>query len=189
MKKLMVALMLVASAAMAQNSANYIWNVDWSIAGAFSPTSGDDPLQEYEITWILINATAGNAVIDTMVSANNAITFTDARDRVLEYTEYMMAISSTYYGATDAFDSPQNLYQRIELRQNDVLQYYWESPTTSAVTPVLYEAGAIPGTPSPMADNTVFVNSDDWVAVPEPATMSLLGLGALAMVLRRKLRK
>ena len=29
----------------------------------------------------------------------------------------------------------------------------------------------------------------DASAVPEPATMSLLGLGALAMALRRKLRK
>jgi len=34
-----------------------------------------------------------------------------------------------------------------------------------------------------------FVASFQTAAVPEPATMSLLGLGALAMVLRRKMRK
>ncbi len=34
-----------------------------------------------------------------------------------------------------------------------------------------------------------FTKTSSTPAVPEPATMSLLGLGALAMVLRRKLRK
>lgn len=32
-------------------------------------------------------------------------------------------------------------------------------------------------------------NRVDWVAVPEPATMALFGLGGLALVIRRKMRK
>jgi hypothetical protein len=38
-------------------------------------------------------------------------------------------------------------------------------------------------------DNIVLNGTVDAVPVPEPATMSLLGLGALAMVLRRKMKK
>ena len=38
-------------------------------------------------------------------------------------------------------------------------------------------------------DGTIGTTGSDPSAVPEPATMSLLGLGALAMVIRRKLRK
>ena len=39
------------------------------------------------------------------------------------------------------------------------------------------------------AVTATFTTAGSTPAVPEPATMSLLGLGALAMVLRRKLRK
>ena len=50
-----------------------------------------------------------------------------------------------------------------------------------------------PGTPDVTVwdsnnDNN-YVASFETTAIPEPATMSLLGLGALAMVLRRKIRK
>ena len=47
------------------------------------------------------------------------------------------------------------------------------------------EAGGNPGN----GGTYTFNGYSTYPAIPEPATMSLLGLGALAMVLRRKLRK
>jgi hypothetical protein len=45
--------------------------------------------------------------------------------------------------------------------------------------------GVDPGSTPPVGDYF----TAEFTAIPEPATMSLLGLGALAMVLRRKIRK
>lgn len=46
-----------------------------------------------------------------------------------------------------------------------------------------------PGRTIPATENTVQFSGQTWQPIPEPATMGLLGLGALAMVLRRKLGK
>ena len=52
------------------------------------------------------------------------------------------------------------------------------------------EMGAADTVNFDMSSDTKIANYLGTVTqVPEPATMSLLGLGALAMVLRRKLRK
>lgn len=57
----------------------------------------------------------------------------------------------------------------------------------------LTSSGRVTGTATAISGNIDFtglqMNGKAATAVPEPATMSLLGLGALAMALRRKLRK
>jgi hypothetical protein len=87
-------------------------------------------------------------------------------------------------------------YQRIwqGIPSNDIAEnYYFDS----SLIEIDLTYGTNPDAPSnPQAldyspdGNGVTVNKvAEGTTVPEPATMSLLGLGALAMVLRRKLRK
>ena len=55
--------------------------------------------------------------------------------------------------------------------------------------PALWDSGTSPSATSEAGAAKWSTKFTTTAAVPEPATMSLLGLGALAMVLRRKLRK
>lgn len=65
---------------------------------------------------------------------------------------------------------------------NHNLAIYFSKPTTDTTAPTYFEGNIYDSANSANYNAT-------FQTIPEPATMSLLGLGALAMVLRRKLRK
>lgn len=192
MKKFLTVLALIAMAGVAQ--ANY-WNVNWSITAAFSPddmTGAMDPvlLADYSVTWSLINKTAGDEVIASMYAAagSDSISITDGNS-VLAYDALLMPMGDTVYMGSTSLSTAQEIYQKIELTGT---KYYWQSETVS-VTPVADGTSAavdLPGVDAiigPKGSTSADVNA--YWSVPEPTTMSLLGLGALAMVLRRKVRK
>lgn len=188
MKKLLAVLALLSLVAVAH--ASNVWNIKWYITGAYSP---DDPskgvLEDYSVTWQLINATDGDSVIDSMyaVKGSQEIYVTDPyNDEVLYYDSRLKPDdSTTYYGVTD-LTGVKSVYQYIFL-DNGVDQYEWKS---SAVD---IELSASTMKPAEAIDkDAVLGKTTAWTkvsAVPEPATMSLLGLGALAMVIRRRIRR
>ena len=202
MKKAFVALMVVAMALVAQAN---VWNVNWSIFGALAPedTAGDMSIslfENYGITWELINASAGDSVIASTSLVNGSLSWDDTANKgaLATFDDFMITTSDStkYFGSTD-LDTAQSIYQKITLVSNSTGDaYVWESEKFS-VTPVEEATGA-----------TMDIGSDVLIAaegvsiagatmatwtktttIPEPATMSLLGLGALAMVLRRRIRR
>ena len=203
MKKLVIALAMVLMAGVALANS---WNINWSITGAFSPddtTGAMDPLllSDYSVTWSLINASAGDTVIASMsaLAGSSQISIKDG-DTTLAYDAMLMAMGDTVYMGSTSLSSPQDIYQKIEVvreTNGSIYSYFWSSDVTS-VTPVADPTSApvdlkgVDAIIGPQGSTSTDVNTY-WqpasTAVPEPATMSLLGLGALAMVIRRKLRK
>lgn len=206
MKKLSLVLAaLLAASAMAWAN-DVVWTVNF---GAFTHDATDltNPdeggiLTQYDVLWQLIYAGPNNAI--DPVDINNAAGFISGDDEVLGtrelangssgifdntlYTEETpSAVTSLSYAYSE--DNPYYVYQRIyESQKPEAGTYYYESPLVKLDSDYDFGSQTIGLGPQESGiQSTLQVQGP--ASVPEPATMSLLGLGALAMVLRRKLRK
>lgn len=206
MKKLgLILAALIAASAMAwANDVN--WYVNYGLythdASDLVTTESGAVLDQYDVLWQLIYAGPNNAIDPVDITKTGYISGDDEVlgtrelskgasanfDNYLYTEDYISTVTSLSYVYSE--ENPYYVYQRIYESKTPVDgTYYYESPLVKLDT----DYGEI-GTQTiglgPMESgikSTLVVGGPS--EVPEPATMGLLGLGALAMVLRRKLRK
>lgn len=212
MKKLSLVLasLLVASTMAWANGV--AWFVNW---GAYTHDATDLVTQDsgalldnYDVLWQLIYAGENNAIdpVDVDNSANGYVSGDDevlgtqGVDGARYYSSGNSGIFDNYLYSDDtagavteldftkADENSYYVYQRIYESQTPAAgTYYYESELVKLDS--RYDSGTqlfgLGPEDSGIQPNLVVQGTN----VPEPATMSLLGLGALAMVLRRKLRK
>ena len=208
MKKLSLVLagLLAASTMALANDVN--WKINWGFYTHDSTdlvtTDSGAVLDQYDVLWQLIYAGPNNA-IDPVDIDNSAKGYVSGDDEVLGTRElskdssgifdnylYTEDTAGTATGLSYVYseENPYYVYQRIYEATTPVAgTYYYESELVKLDTD--YAAGsqlfALGPQESGIQANKQIPGAQP--SVPEPATMSLLGLGALAMVLRRKLRK
>ena len=214
MKKFIIGLTIMAAALSAQadtlNIGWQMWIFDHNATDLTDESGETGILNNFDVLWQLIHTTSLTPLAPVLENEN----FLADGEELVPYqntpTSRLLTLSD--HGAWDmALYSEDSVpadpdlskssydhyyvYQRVyELERGTTAPvagtYYYDSTVTDLAAEPEWEAG----TPFYLqAYDDVGVKPTLQVqgssTVPEPATMSLLGLGALAMVLRRKLRK
>jgi hypothetical protein len=221
MKKLMIALAILAVAAVAQADILATWNfygsnsTQWepampiaganldanidsaslTIGGGFVATSSGNNLRSNGTYWGITSPDLGDAYVQISLAAVSGYTLT------VETITGAVAGSGTGVGGVDrwAASADGGAYGWVinESATANNTSASWDiTDTTGETVGLRYfasptAAGGSWGFRGISGGNSIVINGTTQLAapVPEPATMSLLGLGALAMVLRRKIRK
>lgn len=211
MKKLMIALVALVSLSMVAMANNVMWMAAY---GVFAHDSAEVVVdndnytgvaQDTSVLWQLIYAGANNKIdpIDYSNAAGGYVSWTADGT----FDDVVLGSREIAKGGSGAWDDC--LYTENTTACLTELDYVYDASTPYYVFQRVYE-GTTPTAATPYFEselNKLTQEYDDGVqvvyvepastgynygvrtSVPEPATMSLLGLGALAMVLRRKLRK
>jgi hypothetical protein len=226
MKKLFIALMILAVAATAQAELLATWTASGvnNLAGASIGQTGGST---YNFTMV---SGAGWVAGGTPAGATYAGAGADAADAATAYADGQYLYFTWDSAYTLSLESVSAFYSRAasggqNAQWGTIIASTWSdigtaitaittaTPTTST-SPITTTFAAVSGLESGQlgvafyggtsSANTSWVRLDSrpsatpntalsiegtMTAIPEPATMSLLGLGALAMVLRRKIRK
>ena len=211
MKKFLItALALVAGVSVAMAGMGISWSngEGWLVAFGGDLNEGPGVADNNDVLWQLIYAGADNVANDIDLTAANYLSGDDEllADRSIPAGGGSAADGTSWdgwlmqQGGTAVYEdlsfsgTGSHVYQRIFQGTPAEGSYYYQSDLFAfnsgyagggQATDEFYYAGdgaavnqQIPGQPEPPTPT-----------IPEPATMSLLGLGALAMVLRRKLSK
>lgn len=218
MKKLMIALAILAVAAVAQADILATWNfygsnsTQWepamplaganldaniasaslSLGGGFVASSSSNNLRANGTYWGITSPDLGDAYVQISLAAVSGYTLT------VETITGAVSGSGTGVGGVDRWAASADggaygwIITATTTANNNAMSWNVDDTTGTNITLRYFAsptvAGGTWGFQGISGGNSIVINGTTQ-AIPEPATMSLLGLGALAMVLRRKMKK